>query len=368
MLVSPRAAQWQPEGQWIALTLDSQATLFYLLKGLMLTAAFFLVLALVNSAGRVKLLLQVLVLAGTLQALYGSLMVLSGLELGFFVEKYASRGSASGTFVNRNHLAGFLVMCLSAGTGLLLSQLARSGAGSLRESLRRALALLLSPKIRLRIYLAIMVIGLVLTRSRMGNISFFIGLSVAGVAALASGRHFSWRIALFLASLFIVDVMILGKWFGFEKLALRLQETDIASEQRLWSNEYTVDMVAEFPLTGSGGGSFYGVFPNYQTAVLEGYHAHAHNDYLEFAADLGIPAALMAASFFLLCVWHGWRVQCTRHSALFRGVGFAVIMTCSWAALHSMTDFNLQIPANALLFVTLLALAPICRAIPGKSV
>ena len=72
-----------------------------------------------------KTLLQVLVFSGTFQAAYGAFMVLSGLELGFFVEKYVGQGVATGTFVNRNHFAGYLVMCLSAGIGLLLSQLSR---------------------------------------------------------------------------------------------------------------------------------------------------------------------------------------------------------------------------------------------------
>ena len=89
-----------------------------------------------NSAARLRLLLSVLVFSGTFQAVYGALMVLSGLELGFFVEKYAGLGVATGTFVNRNHLAGYLVMCLAAGTGLLMSQLATDVATSLRDRLR----------------------------------------------------------------------------------------------------------------------------------------------------------------------------------------------------------------------------------------
>ena len=132
--------------------------------------------------------------SGTFQAAYGAFMVLSGLELGFFVEKYVGQGVATGTFVNRNHLAGYLVMCLSAGIGLLLSQLATNSAHNWKDRLRRWLRLLLSSKIRLRIYLAIMVIALVLTRARMGNVAFFTALGVAGALALYTGRGFSWRV------------------------------------------------------------------------------------------------------------------------------------------------------------------------------
>jgi hypothetical protein len=312
-------------------------------------------------------MLQVLVFSGTFQAAYGAFMVMSGLEYGFFVEKYAGQGVTTGTFVNRNHLAGYLVMCLAAGTGLLLSQLTIDTASNWKERLRGWLTLLLSPKIRLRIYLAVMVVALVLTRARMGNIAFFTALGLAGAVALYSGRRFSWRVVVFLGSLFMVDMLILSRWFGLDRLVQRLAETNPGSEGRVWSNQYTLDYIREFSLTGSGGGSFYGVFPNFQAPTLEGFHLHAHNDYLEFAAELGIPAVLVLTTFVALALHSAWRVQRDRRTALYRGAGFAVMMTIFWAAIHSTTDFNLQIPANALTFVCILALAFVCRALPkGK--
>ena len=134
----------------------------------------------------------------------------------------------------------------------------------------------------------------------------------------------------------------------------------------MWSNEYTLDYIADFPLTGSGGGSFYGIFPNYQAPNLEGFHQHAHNDYLEFAAELGLPATAVLLAFVCLSLWQAYRLQRERNNALYKGAGFAVTMTALWAAIHSTTDFNLQVPANALTFVTILALAWVCRRLPGQ--
>ena len=365
-LLSPQAYAWHIEAGWLSLSLDREYTLYYLLRGCAYTAGFFLALVLVNSQRRVKILLQVLVFSGTFQATYGAFMVLSGLELGFFVEKYAGVGVATGTFVNRNHLAGYLVMCLSAGIGLLLSQLAVDSAHSWKERLRRWLHLMLSPKIRLRIYLAIMVVALVLTRARMGNIAFFTSLAVAGALALYAGRRFSWRVVAFLASLFVVDMLILGKWFGFDKLLARLEQTNPATEARVRSSEYAFDYLGDFPLTGSGGGSFYGIFPNYQPADFQAFHLHAHNDYLEFAVELGVPFACVLGAFVALAFWSAYRVQCDRRTPLYKGAAFAVTMTIVWAAIHSTSDFNLQIPANALTFITILALAFISRGLKPR--
>jgi len=362
--LSPQAYAWHVQEGWLSLSLDRQYTKYYLLRGCAFTAGFFLTLALVNTHDRVKTLLQVLVFSGTLQAAYGAFMVLSGLELGFFVEKYVGQGVATGTFVNRNHYAGYLVMCLSAGIGLLLAQLSRERHHSWKEHLRGWLQLLLSPKIQLRIYLAVMVVALVLSRARMGNIAFFTALTLAGALALFAGRRFSWRVVLFLASLLVVDMLILGRWFGFDALVERLEQTHPEREARAWSNAYAIDYIDKFSLTGSGGGSFYGVFPNYQAPDLAGFHQHAHNDYLEFAAELGIPAALALAAFVGLALWNAWLVQRQRRTPLYWGAGFAVTMTVLWAVVHSITDFSLQMPANALTFVTILALAFVCRALP----
>ncbi|MEM1154584.1 MAG: O-antigen ligase family protein, partial [Pseudomonadota bacterium] len=275
------------------------------------------------------------------------------------------RGVATGTFVNRNHYAGYLVMCLSVGIGLLLAQLSTQQVYSWKDRLRGLLQLLLSPKIRLRLYLAVMVVALVLTRARMGNIAFFSALGVAGVVAVATGQRFSWRVVVFLISLLVVDLFILGQWFGLDRLVERLESTQPLQEARVFSNAYVFDYLRDFPLTGSGGGSFYGVFPNYQPSDLPGFYLHAHNDYLEFAVELGIPATLLLSVFVGLALWSAWRVQRDRQTRLYRGAAFAVIMTVVWAAIHSSTDFSLQMPANALTFVTILAMAFVSRGLRG---
>lgn len=363
--LSPQAYSWHIQEGWLPLSLDVAATRGYLLLGITLTAAFFLTTALVNTQRRLRLLLQILVFSGTFQAAYGSFMVLSGLEYGFFVEKYAGQGVATGTFVNRNHLAGYLVMCLSAGIGLLLSQLSLQSSEGWKHRLERWLRMLLSSKMRLRIYLAVMVVALVLTRSRMGNVAFFTSLAFAGACYVYASGRFSSRILAFLGSLVLVDVLILGRWFGFDKLVDRLEQTNPETEGRVWSNAYTLDYLEKFPLTGSGGGSYYGIFPNFQPPDLSGFYDHAHNDYLEFAVELGIPATCLLLSFALLLAVRAFRVMSERRTPLLRGAAFAVLMTAAWGAIHSLADFNLQIPANALTFVTIMALAVVVRGLPA---
>ncbi|MES2606897.1 MAG: O-antigen ligase family protein [Pseudomonadota bacterium] len=359
MALSPHAAGLHLPAERIPLSLDAEITRFHLLQGLTYTFGFFLCAMLVNQRERIEKLLWTLVLSGAFQSIYGSLMVLSGIEYGFFVEKYVGQGLATGTFVNRNHFAGYLVMSLAAGIGLLVSRLGGDRPTSTRERLRAWVALLLSTKFLLRLLLAVMVIGLVLSRSRMGNLSFFVSLSIAGGILLASsGRGVSGRVGFLLTSLLLVDLFIVGRWFGAEEVAERLLETSTATESRDEVSVFSLDILRDYPLTGSGGGTFYTVFPHYSQVVLQGdYYVHAHNDYLELAGDLGIPAFLLLAGFVLGTLSQAFFKQHQNAGKLQKGVGFTVLMTVVWLAIHSAADFNLYVPANAFTCMVLLALA-----------
>lgn len=355
--ISPRAAFLHGVSGPLPISLDVAATRLYLLKSLSCLCAFILVLGLVSSARRAEILLWTLVLSGVFQATYGVLMVLSGLELGFFVEKYTGHGVATGTFVNRNHLAGYLVMTLAAGTGLLVARLSESSPATLRQRIRDTLRLLLSRKIILRVMLALMVIALVMTRSRMGNLAFFAALGVAGVVAVYCGRRLSRALIVLLISLFVVDAVIVGQWFGFDKVVERLGETAPDTQQRLTLSARSSSILADFPLTGSGGGSFYSVFTFYKDVGSTGDYEHAHNDYLELASDLGIPALLLLGVVLVMALARAFRLQGRDHSRLQRGTGFTLVVVITWVVLHSAVDFNLQIPANSATVCALLALA-----------
>ena len=118
---------------------DGSASADAVLLSLGLFMLGLLTVVLVRSRRRALLVLYTLVLAGLLQAIYGSLMTLSGVEFGFFEAKQFGRGVSTGTFINRNHYANLLVLALSAGVGLLLAQMDLKGAPNMRQRLRSLL-------------------------------------------------------------------------------------------------------------------------------------------------------------------------------------------------------------------------------------
>jgi O-antigen ligase len=371
ILSSTSASIWQsinPDAQQIHLSVDPYMTVVGLLKGVAYFCFFFLVLVLVRERLRVRQLGYVLVISGLFQAVYGGLMTLSGLGYGFFVmSNNALSGKATGTFVNSNHLAGYLEMTLAVGIGLLIASLGSEGAYTLKQWVRNFFQLLLSAKARLRLCLVMMVIALVLTHSRMGNMAFFISLLVTGVIGLTLSRHATRSVVVLLISLVLIDIFIVGSWFGLEKVKQELEETSLMTESRDEVSLYTLEQWRDYELTGSGLGSFYSTFPYYRGNDIRGLHRETHNDYLQFATEtgqigMGLLVAIVSISLLAALI-----AQYRRRDPLMRGVSFAAIMGITAILIHSSVDFNLQIPANAATFCLLLALCWISLGLKERS-
>ena len=357
----------ETENSGYSISVDQKITRLSLLLSLSYFLIFFLTLVLVTNRKRLKFLAYSLVCSGLFQAVYGAVMTLSGMEYGFFIKKYAYVGVATGTFVNRNHLAGYLEMTLAIGIGLLIATIAiGSGARTWKKKLLNLFRLLLSAKARLRLCLVMMVIALVLTHSRMGNTAFFISLFITGAIGLVFSRHATRSVVILLVSLVIIDMLIVGQWFGFEKLKHRLEQTSEMSENRDEVYGYAIEQWREYPQTGSGLGSFYAVFPQYRGVDVYGYNREAHNDYLQFATETGVIGLVLLALITLISFFAAIFAHHRRRDPLMRGISFASIMGILAIMIHSTVDFNLQIPANAATFVVLLAFAWISLCLAKK--
>ncbi|MCV6625156.1 MAG: O-antigen ligase family protein, partial [Cellvibrionaceae bacterium] len=321
---------WLPRVDW-------HSQVHTLCLSLALWTMFCLSLQLLSSGRRLRIAAGVLVGSALLQALFGSFMSLSGAEYLLFVPKDSYLGVATGTFVNRNSYAAYLTLCGSVGIGLMVSTLAAKPAGNWREHGRRLLQTLLSRKIVLRLSLVMIVAGLVMSHSRMGNSSFFISLMVLGPLGLILlrfnkklGQRGSWRgMVLLLASLVIIDIAVVGTFFGVDKVAQRLQATSQASETRDDLLREAYPLLQQTYIEGAGGGTFYTLFPQYrQYETGARFYDLAHNDYLQFVLEFGLAGTLPLAALVLAVFVLGLRSQLSRGSSLLRGLGFGASMGC----------------------------------------
>lgn len=372
------------------ISIDPYSTRLYLAKACILSAVFWLVVTLVNSRRRVELLAKVIVFSGLLQALVGVVLMASGTTFQLFFAPMVNP-RAHGTFVSPNNFAGYLELTLAVGIGLMIAKLDGRSAANWRQSLHGWLTVLLSGKAMLRLTLVIMVVGLVASRSRMGNAAFFASLLIIGVFAIIFSKQAMRKnhekhatdtmrsTIFFITSLIVLDVVIIGGVVGVEKVVQRIENTNLQTqirdvqanptglalqvhrpqqsvEERTEAAVPAMQIVRHFPWLGTGGGTFHLAFPHYRPAEVQGYYDHTHNDFVEFASEVGLLGLLLLALMVAHSVSRSVKLLASSRDQLARGMAFASLMGITSLLIHAAVDFNLQIPANAMLFLILLGL------------
>lgn len=315
--------------------------------------SFFVALRLGSSRRLVSALLLVLITIGAGEALYGLLQAVGGVDQ---IGDY-TRGldrTATGTFINRNHFAGCLNMTLGLSLGALYTGFARRRHDGQRSSETFAWTWL--------IILSCTVIGLAvfLSTSRGGSLILiatlvfvFVLLQIRGQRR---GRHaLPSRVALVL----LVATLAVGFSYGVDALLERFDTFEQSARPQVYRD--TLRMIADHPWTGVGPGMYGYRFRAYQTVGLGSQFSQAHNDYLQVAAEWGLPLTIVFWAFV------GWvfvgtvRLFLSRASPWRQGVGLGCAAAIFSLLLHSLVDFNLQIPANLAVFAAILGLGLAAR-------
>jgi len=333
----------------LALSLNPYETKLALLRLICYSLVFLLGFAAYRSRREAVGLSGALLTIGVPEAAYGITQFLTGRQYILQYGQWVPAFDATGTYVNRNHFAGLLEMILP----FLLAEIlfVRLAAGNSRRSPWIDLVVSpLSSRLLLRIVLfTVLAIGLVFSRSRMGILAGAVGiLAVTAIAGMQRRRRFV------LVGFFLIfsAPLAYSVWIGLTPVIERFEGLSRpgALEDRLPVWRDTVALIGDFPLTGTGLGTYRWTNQHYQTSKFFGIYEHAHSDYLEFAAEIGIPAAaLLFGSLWVLVFRVGRRaliLQSVRERTLAAGCTGAMAAIL----IHGVTDFNLQIPANALIF------------------
>jgi O-antigen ligase len=259
--------------------------------------------------------------------------------------------SAQGTYYNRDHLAGLLEMLLPLAVGLIGADLGRAAEPPrYRTSWRNRLGFWISGRGHAVAALAAgcvaMLLGLVFTRSRSGILITMLGILVC--LAVFARRLGSANRASGVVGTVVVVALGLAVDIGLAPVLGRFSLDDPLRDARWLIYSQAWQGVGQFLPLGSGPGTFPEAFRQFQPAELgKQFVNHAHNDYLEWLFEGGLPGAALAALLLAayLRQWLGL-AGAGRHSA-FRFVQFGAGIGLLLLLLHGLTDFNWHIPANA---------------------
>jgi O-antigen ligase len=296
------------------------------------------------------LLVGTLIALGTLEAVYGIVQHLTGWYLIPLDATGIYAREARGTYVNRNHFAGLLEMVLPF---LLAGILFRDGprsSGHRPSWLRALVSPVSSYLLRDTVLITFLLVALLFSRSRMGIASAMAGAAlVIGVSIVRGPR----RSRLFFLLLGLALFALLVSWIGLSPVLERfelLERPGYAEQTRLPIWRDTATLIRENFLLGAGLGTYQWSSMHYQTSMLNMRYGHAHNDYLEFAADIGIPGALLLFSSLWALVLRVGRSALEFPHFRDRAVAAGCAGAMAAILIHGITDFNLQIPANAFIF------------------
>jgi O-antigen ligase len=323
--------------------------------------AFYLVLVVCEDSIAKKRLVYALIALGGFEAFYGLVQYLTGWQQIFAYMKKYYLEDATGTYINRNHFAGLLEMVLPFTVALALRV-----AGNLRRAVRRTEAKarrLLSaaellPLVCL-LFLALLIFtALVFSRSRMGILSAV--ASLIAVLGLAGSSSLSKRTRTVAAALFLLGVIGIVVWVGSDPVVTRFeilgQEYSQTNQNRISIWRDTLHLIHQHPLLGTGLGTFSLAYTSVQTAFPNLLVDHAHCDYLEVLSELGVPGGILVFGSIFWVLVRAVRRYRRAEDRFDTAVCLGCIGSVVAILVHSLADFNLYIPANALVFTVILAL------------
>jgi len=319
-----------------SISLEPRTTIFWiLLMGLSLLIFFNSLGSPPNSRG-----IGSLALFAVLGCAFYALLALKSWQTGWiypFFDKPAWAQSAFGFFPNRNHTAGFLLTGAILSLGLIYRGV--SGRGVLQACIAAcAFSLLVS-------------VLLFNSVSRGGMVFLVVGVLI-WLGGL--GRHRSRTFLFgFLAVMVVVMMLFLSSGSSLlERLKGGSPGTDSKTELsapsfaeirlKIW--EDTLSIIADYPLTGTGFGTYPLVYPFYADKSLRDQSTalHAESDWLTLCAENGIPMLILAAGFLILLISRLPRIAANSGSDW--PVRWAFIAAFLTELLHGLIDVPLHKP------------------------
>ncbi len=289
---------------------------------------------------------------GFLVSLFAILQHLTSNGKLYWFREISYGGIPFGPYVNRNHFAGFAELVLPLALVPLV-------LGRVRRERWPIVGLF-----------AVLPIGtLFLSASRGGIVSFGAELGVLALVMILRrtvGKQLLAGVGVLLVALLLVS------WLGVGQILQRLssvQVLEVSSGKRASMRRDTWRIFLDHPFVGTGLGTLQIVYPPYETLYDGKIVNHTHNDYLEALAETGIAGGLCCAWFIGVLLAESLK-RYRQFNNSFAGVlQLSGLVACSGFLVHSLVDFNLHIPANALLLFLMahLATAEISQASPPSS-
>lgn len=291
----------------------------------------------------------VLVAVGIAGAVLGLRQIASGNpDLYFYA--FSNWGKAPGFFANSAHMAILMLATIPFLAALVIDL--NDGAGKGGRGTAVALA-----------GFAVMLVLLALIAINSSGAVLALTAPVLFLSvALWGGRGVAWlrRLAVPIGVVALAGAIALTFLSGRSQAA---NHTSVDTRAIIWT--YSGEAVSQFGLTGSGVGTFSGVYRRFEPVATVDltYVNHAHNDFLELALETGLPGMILIALFLVWwgrAAWAAWRGPNENAYARAATIASGAIL------IHEIVEFPLRSPAIAALFALCVGLMAVVGRLPVK--
>jgi tetratricopeptide (TPR) repeat protein/O-antigen ligase len=325
------------------LTVYFHATKLEFLKILSYIFAFFIIINNIKTRRQINRLISVIIGVGFILAVFAIIQKLSGTEKMFWVREVRETARYFfGPYVNKNHFAGYMGMVIPLAVGFFFA----------KRHTSRLLILFV---------IAVMTSALLYSLSRAGAFSMF-GSFVFFYLMSTIRKSSKGKLVFLLALLFLVTLIFV--WIGVGPLTKEISSfknipgsVSYLSRISAWGS--TINLIKDHRFFGSGLGAYQYIFPKYRSADVTLLFTHAHNDYLELLAEVGIFGFLVVFVGAVLWLRQVVLPLYFRHDTYVINLTLGGLSAVFAIFLHSFVDFNLHIPANAFLFMVIISLITI---------
>ena len=317
----------------------SSAFLLYIAYGLVC----FLFTQTLSRTTHVRKLVTAFSIYGTAVAMFAVLQALSGTGKLYWLRTPRFGGWIYGPYVNHNHYAGLMEMLVPMPLVFAFSRYA--------QGRKRWLAVSAS---------AFMGATIFLSGSRGGMSAFAVQIAI--FFWLVFRERTRNRFGLLLCAFLLVAFSSVI-WMGGSEVAERIstlrdhKRSDVTADFRLAINRDCLSMFARRPFLGWGLSTFPNVYPQFRSFYTNLLVNEAHNDYSQVLVETGAIGFGIVIWFLAVVLRPAFRKTRNWPSDVNGMVSLAALLGISGILVHSFLDFNLEIPANAMMFYTLCGLA-----------
>ena len=328
--------------QWMTISLNPLLTLKYFFSFILGFFLIFYVPHFIKSKAELRYFWLGIIYIGIIHAIFGLLIYFFQINQISIYEKKFYLNSITGFFINRNNFSFFCVILFI----MTIYFYNFSSKYFYAPKSKSIFNYLLSDLFLIRLVLIIFAVTIILTKSRAGNLTFFISLFM--MFYLDYRTHKKWTFfSKTILTVIIIDILFLSYYLGSEELIQRVAISSFEGERTRWEIfSYGLSKFYDFSLMGYSLGNFSSLF---RIDLFQGgqFYDHVHNDFIEYAGELGILGLFL---FCILFFFYSKQYLSNKKSLkTLTDIHHMIIVVIIAVLVHGNFDFALHIPSNILL-------------------